>query len=128
MRPFNDPAYHCFKVENTTVAVDLMEGRTSYGHHSEILLNPLLSGKEGKILHQRITADLRKSVVTRIDSHLTQKVKEERAHLELSQAAQERVIHDQIKFAELAKAYKAKPGMYTRSHSFEEAMLTTRYA
>lgn len=113
MRSFNDPHYHCFNLETTTIAVDLMEGRTSFGHHSEIALNALLAGKEGRILHQQITADIRKSVVTRIDAHLTQKVKQEKAHLGLPEAAKDRVINDQVKFAELAKGYKTNPGMYT---------------
>ena len=95
-----------------TVAVDLMEGRTSFGHHSEIALNALLAGKEGRMVQQQIMADLRKSFVTRIDAHLTQKVTEEGAHLALSEAAKDRVVNDHIKFAELAKAYKIKPGMY----------------
>ncbi|KAF6230962.1 hypothetical protein HO173_010870 [Letharia columbiana] len=60
MHPFNNPNYHCFRGESTSIAVDLMDGRTSFGHHSEIALNPLLSGKEGNILHLQITADLRK--------------------------------------------------------------------
>lgn len=100
MHPFNSPNYHCFRAESTSIAGDLMDGRTSFGHHSEIALNPLLSGKEGSILHQQITADLRKSVVLRIEAHLHQKVKQEGVHLELREAVQERIIHDQIKFAQ----------------------------
>lgn len=46
MRPFNDPNYHCFTVENTAIAVDLMESRSSFGHHTEVALNLLLFGKE----------------------------------------------------------------------------------
>ena len=89
-----------------------MEGRTSFGHHSEIALNALLAGKEGKVVQQHIMADLRKSIVTCIDAHLTQKVTEEGAHLALSEAAKDRVVNEHIKLTELANAYKTKPGMY----------------
>ena len=96
MRLFNDPDYHCFNLENTTIAVDLMEGRTSFGHHSEIALNTFLAGKEGKMIQQQITADFRRSVVTRINAHLTDKVKKEGAHLGLSEAARDRIVNDQL--------------------------------
>ncbi len=46
MRSFNGPRYHCFNVETTTIAVDLMEGRTCFGRHSEVALNTYLAGKE----------------------------------------------------------------------------------
>ena len=71
------------------------------------------TGKEGRALQQQIVADIRKSIVTRINAHLTQKVTQERPHLGLPEAAQHRVRNDQVKFAELAKSYKMKRGMYT---------------
>ncbi len=46
MRSFNGPRYHCFNVETTTIAVDLMQGRTCFGRHSEVALNTYLAGKE----------------------------------------------------------------------------------
>ena len=113
IRPFKDPSYHCFQHENTAIALDPMEGRSSFGHHAEVALNPLLSGKEGKMLQQQITAEFRKSVVLRIDAHLTDKVKKEGAHESLAEAVRERVLNDQIKFAKLAKGYKTNLGTYT---------------
>ena len=80
MIPFNDPSYHSFTMESTAIATDLMEGRSSFNHHAEVALNPLLSGREAKGLHQQIAADVRKALVLRIDAHLNQKVKEEAAH------------------------------------------------
>ena len=90
-----------------------MEGRTFFGHHSEVTHNPYLTGKEGQALYQQIMADFRKSVVTRIYAYLTQKVTQERAHLELPERTQDRVRNDQLKFADLTKSYKIKHGMYT---------------
>ncbi len=113
MRQFNDPNYHCFSLETTTIAADLMEGRSSFAHHTEVTLNPFLTGKEGKALHQLIKQDIRESVVKRINAHLTQKINSEGAHLGLPEAVKDRVVNDQLKFAELAKRYKPKGGMYT---------------
>ena len=48
-----------------------------------------LTSKEGKILHQQIVADVRKSIFMRINAHLTQKVTQELAHLGLSEATQD---------------------------------------
>ena len=87
----------------------------------------LLSGKEGKIVHQQILNDLRKSLVLRIDAQLSQKVEQENAHLKYSELIKDRIVHDQIKFAALAKDYKAKPGMHIRSDSSEQTLLTSTF-
>ena len=57
-------------------------------------------------------ADLRKSIVTRVNAHLIHKVMQERAHLGLPEATQDRVKNDQVKFPDLAKSYEVKLGMY----------------
>lgn len=71
IRPFNDPKYHCFRVDTTNIYTDLMEGRVSFSRHLEVAPNLFLTGEEGRALYERIEADFRKCIIMRTHAHLT---------------------------------------------------------